>query len=884
MFFVVFLMHIACTDSDKTTDSLDTNEMVDSNDSGLVDEDGDGLSVEEGDCDDNNAMIPGPELCDGADNDCDGDIDESDAEDATIWYEDSDGDGFGQTNSSQVSCTQPDGFVSSSDDCDDEDASISPNTTELWYDGIDSNCDGFSDYDQDGDGQDSDQYGGIDCDDLSSTVYVGATEIWYDGIDSDCDDVSDYDQDGDGQDSDQYGGMDCDDLSSTVYVGATEIWYDGIDSDCDGLSDYDQDGDGEELLSSGGTDCDDNDSAINTSASEIWYDGIDQNCDFLDDYDSDGDGFDDRIVDSTNTPQFLMELHPIGRNADNALQGLAIDVEQDEIWMSVDTSFLFENVLINRLSLQSGNPQYCEEYKEGNNIGLGHGQDLSIEYSANGERLLWIGSESDRGVTRVDTDSMSIEVLSDLLPAGWSHSTPTIGLKNEWIAVRGSKDGDESNNDWIRIYEKSEVESGFSTGQAPSPIYSFNLVPQQRVGDMWFQGLALDEEVGVVYAFTGNSSLSQVDKLLYVYDLSGNVITHTTINMDWSTANSMGSKYEPEGLSLVQEANSHVRYLYFTMMFGSSGNNIKRLYSLAPSSISTGGAYSNNDIDWLIRYNTTSGVVSISTALDDGTLGCETKRSVWSHGWSSFVGYYVDGDPHMLLQKEVGGTTRIHSLDWDGTLDSLTKDSTWSDGWSDFQSWEHGGSTYLFYYKSGGSYSGLMKTTELTSNGNTDCCFEDEYWSTGWNTHIYTLPNGDDFLLRYLPSSQNVRLAPLTSGYIGTDVFNGTWTSDYTEFGSVQKDATTYVVALDGTGVLDCFLAEINGELTAIDTTMTVLSDWSSMMAYNLEGRAFVHLYRESDGFYTLYELDENGLFQGPVESGFEEMGWTSIHHFRTTP
>ena len=135
----------------------------------------------------------------------------------------------------------------------------------------------------------------------------------------------------------------------------------------------------------------------------------------------------------------------------------------------------------------------------------------------------------------------------------------------------------------------------------------------QRVEEMWFQGVALDEEAGVVYVLTGNNSPSQSDKLLYVYDLSGNVITSTTINMDWATANAMGSKYEPEGLSLVQDPNSHIRYLYFTMMFGGSGNNIKRLYSIAPSSIDTGGVYSNNDIDWLLRYNTNSGAVSIST-------------------------------------------------------------------------------------------------------------------------------------------------------------------------------------------------------------------------------------------------------------------------------
>ena len=170
----------------------------------------------------------------------------------------------------------------------------------------------------------------------------------------------------------------------------------------------------------------------------------------------------------------------------------------------------------------------------------------------------------------------------------------------------------------------------------------------------------------------------------------GKVVAQTNINMDWAAADA-SKQIRTRGTFLGQDPNSHTRYLYFTMMFGGTGNNIKRLYSIAPSSIATGGTHSNRDIDWLIRYNNTSGEVSISTAIKEGTLGCETKRSTWSNGWSSFVGYYADGDPHLLLQKESQGTIKIHPLDWDAELNSATKNATWSSGWSAFHSWEHAG-------------------------------------------------------------------------------------------------------------------------------------------------------------------------------------------------
>jgi hypothetical protein len=48
----------------------------------------------------------------------------------SVWYEDSDNDGFGNPNSSQSSCRQPENYVTNSDDIDDSNANINPNN--VW--------------------------------------------------------------------------------------------------------------------------------------------------------------------------------------------------------------------------------------------------------------------------------------------------------------------------------------------------------------------------------------------------------------------------------------------------------------------------------------------------------------------------------------------------------------------------------------------------------------------------------------------------------------------------------------------------------------------------------------------------------------------------------
>jgi len=200
---------------------------------GRADCDGESGEVDQdGDCDDSDpGTFPGAdEICDGVDQDCDGDIDE-DAIDLTEVYADGDGDGFGAGEAIE-SCPS-DAFVEDATDCDDTEDTIYPGADEVPYDGIDQDCDGTDLDDLDGDGSAWPD----DCDDEDPTRGEGFDEICDDAIDNDCDDEIDTD-------CQYFGGVVSSEPAAVIYgddesidcCGSAAGWHLWADAD------FDQDG------------------------------------------------------------------------------------------------------------------------------------------------------------------------------------------------------------------------------------------------------------------------------------------------------------------------------------------------------------------------------------------------------------------------------------------------------------------------------------------------------------------------------------------------------------------------------------------------------------------------------------------------------------------
>ncbi len=256
-----------------------------------VDQDGyEATQVGGTDCNDQDPTVKpnAVEICDYKDNNCDGNIDENVL---VTFYEDLDGDNYGNSNVNTLNCIAPSGYVEDNQDCNDQDSSINPGVLETPYDGIDNDCNILTvDDDLDLDNYNSTQTGGNDCDDSNRYIHPGATEIPYNDIDEDCSgaDLKDVDLDGYNYPED------CNDNNQDINPGAVEIPYNGVDEDCnEETRDDDVDGDGYPIK----YDCDDLNVLVNPGAVEVLYDGLDNDCNpnTLDYQDSDKDEVDDRI-------------------------------------------------------------------------------------------------------------------------------------------------------------------------------------------------------------------------------------------------------------------------------------------------------------------------------------------------------------------------------------------------------------------------------------------------------------------------------------------------------------------------------------------------------------------------------------------------------------
>ena len=214
---------VPCTEGFPTSVDDASCDGLDNNCDNDVDEDYvPSLTCGTGVCLNDYACVDGAETCDplptdteacgdALDNDCDTLTDEEGATGCTVYYNDTDRDGYGVTTEARCLCSPLETWdTEAPGDCDDRAAAVNPAAAEVC-DGIDNDCDVQTD--PEGSGSCTDYFTDVDGDGYGT----GASRCF-------CAPTGDYRA---------TRALDCDDALPGVNPGATETCATAYDDDCD---------------------------------------------------------------------------------------------------------------------------------------------------------------------------------------------------------------------------------------------------------------------------------------------------------------------------------------------------------------------------------------------------------------------------------------------------------------------------------------------------------------------------------------------------------------------------------------------------------------------------------------------------------------------------
>ncbi|MDP2314764.1 MAG: MopE-related protein [Pseudomonadota bacterium] len=675
-----------------------------------------GFVTDAADCDDADATVSpaGTETCDGADEDCDGTVDDGVG---SAWYTDADADTYGDPAAATYACDAPTGTVADATDCDDADATVSPAGTETCND-RDDDCDGTVDddatdagawhYDGDGDGYGNaavtasacDAPAGYvasadDCNDGAALASPAGVETC-DGIDNDCDGATDesgaatwyLDADGDG-----YGDLtattaasctapagyvgtssDCDDATASVSPAAAEA-CDGLDNDCDGdvdetggLSFYaDADGDGygdATAVVAGCTlpagyatnddDCDDALTAIHPGAAETC-DSVDEDCDGTVDEDAGDTWYADADGDGYGaaSPTTTSCTEPAGYAATDD------DCDDASSSYSPGASEVCDD----------GLDQDCDgTADDGCPDTVEHCGTISADETWSGEDIhhvtcdVYVQGTSAPLLTIEDGATVEFAPGAGLIVGYTSYGELWVDGHTDGVLFT-SDDTRPSAGDWDGLYvggydrgtwiEGATIEYGGNNGYAN--VYAVNTT--------------LLTILDSVIADSSNSGIYVSNATL---DLSGSTVSDNaddgvslTTNADLSTsgpASFSGNTLSGNGLYPLVVPAAYVGEIDATNTFAGNATDYVYVYS---GTVATDTTWYGLDVPYYVAGDVTFGVAAgMTMTIADGAELAFASGAALNIGTSSYVDFVVDGTTAGVTFTSSRATPRAG--DWDG--------------------------------------------------------------------------------------------------------------------------------------------------------------------------------------------------------------------------
>ena len=151
-----------------------------------------------------------------------------------------------------------------------------------------------------------------------------------------------------------------------------------------------------------------------------------------------------------------------------------------------------------------------------------------------------------------------------------------------------------------------------------------------------------------------------------------------------------------------------------------------------------------------LAYKSGSGQVAIDRIRPDGqgvdTIWPTQGVAKFTKGWTTFVPFVLNGQPHYLAYKVGTGAVHIDRIRADGQgVDNVWK-GQWSKGWTSIIGFELQGKPHVLTYK---NESGYVHVDSINDQGMGTTRIWCDEWTKGWTAFFPFILNGQPFHLAY---------------------------------------------------------------------------------------------------------------------------------------
>lgn len=247
--------------------------------------------------------------------------------------------------------------------------------------------------------------------------------------------------------------------------------------------------------------------------------------------------------------------------------------------------YVFEGGAVNRFPLD-GNPEVSAiDQTLVNGTALGH-QGLAVEYNGDDMRLWCTSSVGGRYAVRfkyvkdVAVDSGEVfQLFKNGIYANNTSCTPTVSRDQRYLIAHGTKLAGTVST--IRVFDLKALITGGPGDYTDKYLYEWetdNIIDASNP----MQGTASCGDY--VYLIAGGTGFTtDVNKRLHVYTIEGKLVEkndNVTVGRDDAMATPDGTRYEPEGLSMMIDPVGNLA-LYSGYLSGNPGQRRFRIYHLA---------------------------------------------------------------------------------------------------------------------------------------------------------------------------------------------------------------------------------------------------------------------------------------------------------------